>query len=69
MRVDTILADFEVLDASGEVALPTSVVHHMDTATHYELITISQTNEDGSIDTVCMSREQLASLASQAKGH
>jgi hypothetical protein len=65
----TELASFQVLDISGTVVLPTVVQHHHDITTGYELITITQTNEDGSLDCVCMSRAQLAALAAQAKGH
>ena len=68
-RVDTELAHFMVPDAAGEDALDTVVVHHADITTGYELITITQTNEDGSTDVVCLTRDQLATLASQAKGH
>lgn len=69
MRSDTVLARFGVPDASGESVLDTEVVHHIGTVTKYELITITQTNEDGSTDVVCLTREQVTSLASQAKGH
>lgn len=65
----TELAHFNVLDASNVTGLDTLVEHHYDTISGYELITITQTNEDGTHDTVCLSREQLASLAQQAKGH
>ena len=68
-RVDTELAHFRVPDAAGVDALDTLVVHHADITTGYELITITQTNEDGSTDVVCLTRDQLAALASQAKGH
>lgn len=68
-RVDTELAHFMVLDAAGVDALDTVVVHHADITTGYELLTITQTNEDGSIDVVCLTRGQLAELASQMKGH
>lgn len=69
MKDTTELAHFGVLDSLGEVALDTLVEHHIDTTTGYELITITQTNENGSNDVVLLSREQLASLAQQAKGH
>lgn len=68
-RVDTTLAHFRVPYAAGEDALDTLVVHHIDITTGYELITITQTNEDGSTDVVCLTRDQLAALASQSKGH
>ena len=69
MKDSTTIAHFGVLDASGTVALDTLVEHHYDTVNGYELFTITQTNEDGSHDTVSLSREQLASLVLQAKGH
>lgn len=62
------IAQFGVLDASGTVALQTEVTHHYDNATAYELICISQTNEDGAIDTVVLSREQFLSIQTQLKG-
>lgn len=68
-RVDTVLAHFGVPDAENEVVLDTQVMHHLDTLTGYELITIAQMNEDGSTDVVCLPRAELAALATQAKGH
>ena len=68
-RVDTVLAHFGVPDAENDVVLDTQVVHHLDTLTGYELITIKQTNEDGSTDVVCLPSAELAALATQAKGH
>ena len=65
----TTLAQFGVLDASGTVALQTEVTHHFDNTTKYELIGISQTNEDGDVDTVVLSREQFLSIQAQLKGH
>lgn len=65
----TELQRFLVLDSEGEAGLPTVVMHHYDVTTGYELITITQTNDDGSDDCVCLSRAQLAGLAAQAKGH
>ena len=66
---DCTIAQFGVLDASGTVALPTEVTHHYDSTTAYEFICISQTNEDGYIDTVVLSREQFLSILAQLKGH
>lgn len=63
------LAHFRVLDLDGENGLDTVVHSHMDTCSGYHLITITQHNDDGTEDCVCLSREQLASLAAQAKGH
>jgi hypothetical protein len=68
-RVDTVLAHFGVPDADNETVLDTQVVHHLDTCTGYELITITQVNEDGSTDVVCLTRADLAALATQVKGH
>lgn len=64
-----VLAHFGVPDVENEVVLDTQVVHHFDSCTGFDLITLTQTNEDGSTDVVCITREQLAALASQAKGH
>jgi len=63
------LAHFKVLDLDGENGLDTVVHSVMDTCSGYHLIIITQHNEDGTNDTVCMTREQLANLASIAKGH
>lgn len=68
-RVDTVLAHFGVPDAAGRDVLDTLVVHNIDITTGYELITITQTDEDESTDVVCLTRQQLAALASQMKGH
>lgn len=68
-RVDTVLARFGVPDADNETVLDTQVAHHLDTFTGYELITITQVNEDGSTDVVCLPRAELAALANQMKGH
>ena len=68
-RADTVLAHFGVPDSANEVVLDTHVVHNLDTLTGYELITITQVNEDGSTDVVCLPRDELAALATQAKGH
>lgn len=68
-RVDTVLAHFGVPDAENETVLDTQVVHHFDTYTGYELITITQVNEDGSTDVVCLPRAELAALATLVKGH
>lgn len=63
------IAQFGVLDASGTIVLPTEVTHLYDSTIAYELICISQTNEDGDIDTVVLSREQFLSIQAQLKGH
>lgn len=68
-RVDTVLVRFGVPDAENETVLDTQVVHHLDTSTGYELITIAQVNEDGSTDVVCLPRAELAALATLVKGH
>lgn len=68
-RVDTELAHFLVPDAENRDALDTTVVHHYDSCTKYELITITQTSVDGCTDVVCLTRAQVAALASQMKGH
>ena len=65
----TRLQEFLVMDATGEGSLPTAVDHHYDTVTGYELITITQTNDDGTNDVVCLSRAQIAGIISQVKGH
>lgn len=68
-KTTTRLQEFLVLDAAGESSLPTAVDHHYDTTTGYELITITQTNDNDTTDVVCLSRAQLAGIVSQAKGH
>lgn len=65
----TELDSFCVLDSIGGDALPTVVEHKMDSTTGYELITITQTNEDGSIDCVCLARADILRLQLQLKGH
>lgn len=65
----TRLQEFLVLDATGDSSLPTAVYHHYDTLTGYELITITQTNDDDTNDVVCLSRAQLLGIISQVKGH
>jgi len=64
-----VLDVFGVLDAGGNVALKTQADHHCDTVTGYDLVTITQTNEDGSSDMVCLHRHQLITLASKVKGN
>lgn len=66
----TILDSFGVLAAHDDTeALHTVVEHMVDTKTGYELITIAQTNEDGSIDCVCVTRADILRLQLQLKGH
>lgn len=69
MKDSTVLQHFGVLSSDNETALDTVVELHVDTCTNYELITITQTNEDGSDDVVCLGRHQLIGLLKQLKGH
>lgn len=69
MRLDAELAVFDVPDAMNDTVLHTIVEHHIDTDTGYELISITQQNTDGPTDVVLLTRDQLAALAAQAKGH
>ncbi len=68
-RLDTELMHFLVPDAENVNTLDTTVTHHCDSSTKYELITITQVNWDGSTDVVCLTRDQLVALANQLKGH
>ena len=65
----TVLDTFQVMFADDEEALPTVVEHKMDTTTGYELITLTQTNADESIDCVCVTRADILRLQLQLKGH
>lgn len=69
MSERTELANFLVVDESGTVQMPTVVNHHIDIVSGYELVTISQTNEDGDTDVVCLHREQFLAIQLQLKGH
>lgn len=64
-----VLSKFNVPSQDGSAVLATVVEHHVELPSGYELITITQTNDDGTIDCVCMHRHQLAALANMAKGH
>lgn len=65
----TELARFNVVASNDEDVLETLVGFHQEDTTDYGLIVISQKNADSTYDTVCMTREQLANLATIAKGH
>lgn len=69
MAERTELASFNVVDESGTVTMPTVVCHHIDIVSGYELVTLSQTNEDGDTDVVCLHREQFLAIQHQLKGH
>ena len=65
----TTLAEFMVLDSDGEGGCRTHVEHKVCPQTGYDLVTITQHNEDDSIDCVVLSRADLLSIQSQVKGH
>lgn len=69
MSEGTLITAFNVVDKAGDATLPTEVFHHVDTE-GYELFSITQkdTDSDGYI-TILLHRDQLARLASTAKGH
>ncbi len=69
MQSETLVAHFRVPDISGEVLLDTVCTHHVDIVEGYELFTLTQTNQNGTCDVVCLTREQLAALTNAAKGH
>ena len=69
MSNGTLIAAFHVVSGDGAETLPTEVFHHLDTD-GYELFSITQKDTDSDeYITVLLHRDQLASLASTAKGH
>lgn len=63
------IAKFCVVYKDGDSTLPTEVFHHVDTE-GYELFSITQKDTDSDeYVTVLLHRDQLVSLANQAKGH